>query len=388
MLILLLPVQLGKHFWPDWSMVFGIRVDYLAPTIYLTDVVAFLMFIFWFRENISKLKKVRTIFPAVAFFLFLLLTSLFVAKNQGAAIYKLIKLVEFFLLGLYVSKNKLSVKSYRLISLSVIYSSLIAIAQFLKQSTLGGVFWWLGERTFSISAPGITLFQIGGKQFLRPYATFPHPNVLAGFILLSLALIAKRKTSKFNFLTLITGAITLFLTFSKSVWLTAVVILGLTTLTKKQKMFNMGYKTILVLIFVFSLVTPFLPNKFVRVELAQSALGMVKKSFLTGVGLNNFIVRLPEYSQEPEVAWFLQPVHNVFLLVASEAGVVILFIFLWFLFLTFKKLKKVNELNHKLKMALLVILLTGVFDHYWLTLQQTQLFSAIVFGMIWSKKWK
>src|SRR3989344_8847559 len=104
-------------------MVFGIRVDYLAPTIYLTDVVAFLMFIFWFRENISKLKKVRTIFPAVAFFLFLLLTSLFVAKNQGAAIYKLIKLVEFFPLGLYVSKNKLSVKNYRLISLSVIYSS-------------------------------------------------------------------------------------------------------------------------------------------------------------------------------------------------------------------------------------------------------------------------
>src|SRR5260221_1150 len=37
--IVLLPVQLGLHFWPDWALVSGIRVDYLAPVIYLTDLI-------------------------------------------------------------------------------------------------------------------------------------------------------------------------------------------------------------------------------------------------------------------------------------------------------------------------------------------------------------
>ena len=37
--LLLIPTQLGKHFWPDWSSVLGIRIDYLSPTLYLVDIV-------------------------------------------------------------------------------------------------------------------------------------------------------------------------------------------------------------------------------------------------------------------------------------------------------------------------------------------------------------
>ena len=37
--VLLIPTQLGKHFWPEWSRVVGIRVDYLSPTLYFLDLV-------------------------------------------------------------------------------------------------------------------------------------------------------------------------------------------------------------------------------------------------------------------------------------------------------------------------------------------------------------
>src|SRR3972149_3010131 len=38
-LILLLPTQLGKHFFIPLSYLSGVRVDYLAPTVYLTDLI-------------------------------------------------------------------------------------------------------------------------------------------------------------------------------------------------------------------------------------------------------------------------------------------------------------------------------------------------------------
>ena len=39
LLIIFLPTQLGYHFWPEYTRVFGLRIDYLAPTIYLTDLM-------------------------------------------------------------------------------------------------------------------------------------------------------------------------------------------------------------------------------------------------------------------------------------------------------------------------------------------------------------
>src|SRR5580700_6749474 len=59
---LLLPTQLGKHFWPDFSIVSGIRIDYLSPTIYFTDILLILLFVaFLLRQkkffSISTFKK-------------------------------------------------------------------------------------------------------------------------------------------------------------------------------------------------------------------------------------------------------------------------------------------------------------------------------------------
>src|SRR5215469_9265549 len=55
---LLLPTQLGKHSWPDFSYVSGIRIDYLSPIIYVTDVILVLLLGFFaFRLFTTRLHQ-------------------------------------------------------------------------------------------------------------------------------------------------------------------------------------------------------------------------------------------------------------------------------------------------------------------------------------------
>lgn len=389
LLILLLPVQLGKHFWPEWSYVFGLRIDYLSPTIFLTDLLIFLILGLWVLEK-PKIEPGRAFFPPLSIFIFLWVNSL-LAQNSGAAVYKFLKILEFSFLGLYVAKNKIKLSFVVLpLSFSVVYSSLLAVAQFIRQSSLNGLFWFLGERTFNVGTPGIAKTIFAGRLLMRPYATFPHPNALAGYILVSLILtlpFIRYKLLAFGYWLLAVSA--LAITFSRSTWLVGLLILGL-YLLKKKKIFPACRQAWLILYCLLLMVSFGFYFRFPadeaisqRWELAGTAIQMFRSHILSGVGLNNFIVNLPNYWQPKNQILWLQPVHNIYLLIAAEAGIISLLIFLWFLYLTFKKL---NAKSYPLYIALLSILGLGLFDHYWLTLQQTQLLLTIILGFCWSEK--
>src|SRR5580692_2023869 len=59
---LFLPTQLGKHFWPDFSIVSGIRIDYLSPIIYVTDILVVLLFAFFLvrQMRLFKISKITS----------------------------------------------------------------------------------------------------------------------------------------------------------------------------------------------------------------------------------------------------------------------------------------------------------------------------------------
>ena len=452
LLVLLLPIQLGRHFWFEWSRVLGLPVDYLSPTVYLTDILVFLVLFFWFWQTKKKYSFVliRRTFKnnwwlgAILLFLFV---NACLAFNQEVAFFKLIKIMELALLGFYLVKNKYRLADIRVsLSLAIIYSSLIALFQFLKQASLGGLFWWLGERSFNLITPGIARAIIGGRLILRPYATFPHPNVLGGFLLVSLILVfgwQKEKKKFFSWLTLFLGGLALGLSFSRVVWFVSLLIVfgwwlrsrfnttvsrriprrstawmsrrfaegGLAiqayrNLSAKPKYFLResketpsalrwgGFiqrKSLLVwLCFLillsglfYFLTLPLSGQETIRqrLALAQVAVAMIKTQPLAGVGLNNFISQLPSFWQPFGQTYWLQPVHNLFLLISAETGLVGLLIFIWFLILTFKRL----FIRHRwpLLMALSVVLFLGLFDHYWLTLQPSQLLLSLIFGLSW-----
>src|SRR3989338_5016300 len=68
--------------------------------------------------------------------------------------------------------------------ISGFFQSIVAILQFISQKSLGLTI--LGESIFNAHDPGIAKIVINGDVFIRSYGFFPHPNILGGFLALSL----------------------------------------------------------------------------------------------------------------------------------------------------------------------------------------------------------
>lgn len=375
------------------------RIDYLSPTIYLTDLLIIAVLLLWLKEKWTE-RKFKKIFFAdwkkgavfIIGFVFLLINC-FWAKNRPAAFYKLAKICEFFFLGCYLVKEKITLKQISpVLTLAVVFSSLIGLGQFLRQSSLNGIFWWFGERTFSLTTPGIARAIWRDHYFLRPYATFSHPNSLAGFLLVSLVMIPPfLKNQKYFFPALFLILITLILTFSRTVWLAGIIVLLISVLrilVKKQ----IAFKKIIILAGLFSLSSFLLASFFLKImppffweeesflrrqNLVFLTLKIICQSPFSGVGLNNYLPALSVLISQNENVYWLQPVHNIFLLIAGETGLIGLFITA----LLLKNFLEKRKNNYFLFLAFLIVLLTGTTDHYWLTLQQNQILLTLLIGL-------
>ena len=115
-----------------------------------------------------------------------------------------------------------------------------------------------------------------------------------------------------------------------------------------------------------------------RIELARAAWEMFKTSPIFGVGLGNFIPQLPKFLI-PKKLYFWQPVHIIFLLISAEIGIIGLLFVAYYLLVILRALWQ--KKNPALFYSLLAIIFTGFFDHYWLTLQQSQLLLALIVGL-------
>lgn len=419
-----MPTQLGKHFWPDFSIVSGIRVDYLSPTLYVTDILIFVLFVLCVFSGISNLKNqiskmAFTYWKLVILVIFLVIGISF-SKNPLAGAFGLLKFLELLFLGFYVAINfkKYELKNILLLfSAGIIFESLLAIAQYLEQASLGNIFYWFGERTFNLTTPGIANASLNGSLILRPYGTFSHPNVLAGYLTIVMTLIIfnfkfsmKSQFSILNFKTLLLiislafGTIALFLTLSRIAILLWLIVFGSWFAAKIYTKLKTKFPIFYILLFVFSLLLVsfmFANSSFryrftninlsdesvvQRENLTRSSISMIKEHPIFGVGLNNFLGNLPSYQMPHPSLFYLQPVHNLFLLVTSETGIIGLIFFLWFLYRTYLRIKlKKYILRNTCYILLFSILLLGMFDHYFFTLQQGQLLLALVFGLCWSK---
>ncbi len=395
-LVFLLPTQLALHFWPNWAHIFGIRVDYLSPAIYLTDLLIGLLFIFWVKSRPKILKSVAKWGIGLLLFAFL---NIYFSQSLFPSIFRWIKVFEFIFLGFYIAtKREFQIKEWVIqpLILSVIFFSLIGIAQFLFQRTLGGVFYYLGERSFTSNTPGIALVELFGRNYLRVYSTFSHPNSLGGYFAVSLLLISGfTKKSKVKNMAILFSCLAVILSFSLGAYL-GLLLVGIIYLFQKRISKRELY-LIIGGILLLSLSLPYLSRVFLmerfinnltlmrRLALAEISQKIIFQNPILGVGLNNFIIKLSQQSLYPQVSWWLQPVHNIYLLVLSETGLVGLFLFLFMI------ISAVNHslmiFNRKLIIPILFILITGVADHYWLTLQQNLLLFTLVFGLSF-RRWK
>lgn len=404
LLVFLLPTQLALHFWPSWAHVYGIRVDYLSPTVYLTDALVGLLLLLWVPRIKFFQNKTHLVVGLIGFSIFIFINVSF-AENPQVATIKWIKIIEVFLVAMYVVyEKKLDFSDWivKPLTYSIFLFSLIAMAQFALQKNVGGLLYFLGERSFSVASPGIALFGLGGRALLRPYSTFSHPNSFAGFLAVASVLILASKggNTKLVPYALALSGIALILSASLGAWLAiAFTVPFYFILMKRKKMIRAAIFSLIGLVVIGSILLPVvskesdvkikkLPeNIYERLLLSEASLSMFSDQPVFGVGLNNFVTKLPKKSGDPRVSWNLQPVHNIFLLVLAETGTAG---FILFLYLIFKSLSnslvRKSVLQTNLVIVLLIILLTGAVDHYWLTLQQNQLLVALVLGLSFRKE--
>ena len=422
-LLLFLPVNLGRHFYFDFSSVNGIYIDYLIPTLYLTDLLIGLLLLFWLIDAISRPLRFRKVKPTILIvlisFLTVVIASITIAENQPAAFYKGVKLLEFLLFTLWLTTHIELKRDFKnmaaVISLGVLGESLLALAQWFRNGSIFG-YAFFGEQPYSMLTPGIAKTAGLGELHTRPYGTFPHPNVLGGYLSISLIWLlvswfggsdgtglAKRPWmfNGWRLLTVGFGLLALFLTFSRTAWVALG--LGLTLLLIKKLTLATIFRRILIGTFIIIGLSwaafQFFPNIndqpaernletmdlsiTRRRELNSFAFEMIRDHKVFGVGLNNFTVALDGYGRVSGLTRFLQPVHNIFLLVGAETG---LFGLLAFLGLCLIALKKSISASGLLILTLIQLFWLGLFDHYLLTLQPGLLLFCLSLGLAFSRQ--
>ena len=413
LLLVFLPTQLGYHFWPDWATVLGRRIDYLSPTIYFTDVLIGLTLASWLFNEFSIFNSQFSIkgrnfqFSIFIFVLLFVGVNIYFAANPVIAMYKWIKVLEFVGLGYYIIKTKptFSFVIWHL-SFGILYSSLLAIAQFIFQHSIGGPLWFLGERTFAPDTPGIARASLRQcvsasmcGEVLRAYGTFPHPNVLGGFLAVTIPLLVNLQIYKstnlqinskifkiLKWTTITLGSVALVLTFSRSAIVVGVVATALVIARMRNKTIIFFYLFFaIVLLISFFKINPHEESVVVRQQLNNAAIKIWQSSPLVGVGLGNFLVVLPK-ALPSRTVYFLQPVHNIYLLLLSEVGVVGMGFFLWLLWIAIRNKGKViskkgNFIAFSYLLSLISYLFLGLVDHYPLSLQQGQLMLTVFLAL-------
>ncbi|OGC60043.1 hypothetical protein A2890_02570 [candidate division WWE3 bacterium RIFCSPLOWO2_01_FULL_53_14] len=378
-ILILFPSNLAKHFIFSQSYVLGLLIDYLSPALYLTEILVVLLLLLslpqLLRRKFSPSPKKLLILGGI--FLAALLPSVWQGSFDLIGIWRWLELALWLGFGFWVAVfvgEKGQKNVFSLLGIAVFWVSLLALGQFLTQHSIFG-YWFLGEPELSPSLGGMALGSWGGKEVLRAYGTFPHPNVLGGILSVILVWLAGQK----RWATFGAGAGAVLFSLSKTAWVSLLGGLGV--------FFLLSFKSLFPSVAAVTLGDWQLRDDYSvtrRIELLESAGEMVKSSPWVGVGLGQFTRTLPDFGIPTGLSLFVQPAHNIFALVAAESGVLALMAFLALLFFAFRQ--TIRHRQWWLTISLIQLFFLGMFDHYLYTLPQGLFLFSLVLGLSFSEE--
>lgn len=239
----------------------------------------------------------------------------------------------------------------RALAVGVLFHGGLAVAQAINQGSLG--LHALGEFTFSPDQPGVSVIVAGGWRFARPYGLLPHPNILAGALLLGVlaaagGFVGAAKMAWFWRLIALAGVAVggagLLLSFSRSAWVGLAVgslalLIGAFPLLRSR----LGLRRLLVLAGVALLVSAaffvaYRPLINARVGVGEEsvelrsvadrlvytefALRSIGERPIFGVGAGSFPWRSGAYLRQTFYDLRGDHVHNIYLSAAAELGLI------------------------------------------------------------------
>lgn len=392
-------------------------IEWTSVYIYATDLFLGFLLIFWARSGIRK-----TLTRADYFLLAFVAIAGISIKNAidtQVALFQWLKLVEGTVLYFYVKNYALErfelPNAFVALVLGGAFQGIIATIQFIQQGSLG--LKYIGESVLIPAMSGIAAFYVEGIKIIRAYGTTPHSNVLAIYLFValgafySIAIYQKRAWWWHIFYAIILWAF--LLTFSRVViglWLLTFLVRSFLirfypkfrkefwenkmTRTRSLKIF---WTTIAVGALFLACYWPYVENRIfissndeavqLRVLYNNESLESGGPTF--GRGIGNFVPWLMTQNLHLDRGLY-QPVHNMYLLIYSEVGPIGLILFLIFLVLLihdFYRRTRFKRLYHfSFFLILAVVLISGLFDHFFWTIQTGRLLFWLVLGLIASAK--
>jgi O-antigen ligase len=305
-----------------------------------------------------------------------------------------------------------------LIFISGVLQVLIGVLQFIKQKSIGLKI--LGESFISPDVPGVAKIEIAGEKIIRAYGTFPHPNLFAAFLFSSLICglsflffhqkeiplkirlkIPSLKINKNKLLNIhyLSGLLLIFLgiliSYSRSVWLISLIAISIIiwkylprskiSYLKEYLQISL-YKKALAILFSLGLLLaiswlaiprlclkdcPQDSSFSLRQKYNTIAIDQIKNNPFFGIGIGNFVFKMQEENFAQLQKWELQPVHNFYLIIITEIGLVGFAILITLIFYRLKTLKPPKTKWNKTAIYTVSgFLLLGLFDHYFWTIPQ------------------
>ena len=370
----------------------GIPVDYLSPTLYILDVV-------WLVWLVARVAGGETQQLKVSkWWVLLALVNILAAQNKWAAVEGWGRWLEWWTVVSAVAgqKDYIKQKLLTIIPLWILVEAGLSLAQVVGGGSVGGVFWLMGERRFSLNSIGAALWSVEGAEWVRAAGTFSHPNSVAGFTILVAAWWWTVKSSwgktrigrAVGWATMLGSGMIIVLAASRTVWLLAVagaLLIGRQFGGWRQKvgMGLVGAGLVVVLLGVIG--REYRLSNFVtgwdgegaqkRMVLLAQAGEMVKTNPLLGVGLNNWFNQ--QAKGEVRSGGWRQPVHNVVALWWAQTGLLGMVVAGASAWIWMK-----NRRGWAWVVALGIIGLTGMVDHYWLTLPQNRWLWGVILAIM------
>lgn len=359
---LVLPTQLGKHWWPEFSFINGLRVDYYSPTLYVSYIVLFLLA----AVTVSRYYRLWAI-TLLALVLGLVSFSYLSLYRFGQ--YTAVVLV-VFVLG--YADNEERKKWLAGLAIASVFTLILALWQLIRQESIQGLWWFLGERRYWASTPGIAKITLFGQLFVRPYATFSHPNSMGGFFMLIALLLWREKKPLWS----LPSILLVLVSFSRIAILGLAIGLLILLMQKKINCKLCYYARMLFALWIatFALLPIGSPGSWTeRVTMWGNGMGRFISSWWHMPQLGNYLYAGTVLSP----TLFLQPIHNSFLIILME----------WRLMGVGLLLFVAAQLYKKMPVAIaLPLLLIAFFDHYSVTLAQNILITGGIIGWYrWSR---
>jgi hypothetical protein len=387
--------------------------------LYVTDILFFLIMMCagleWYflrKKNVHQLNekysKNMPLRMLAACFLCIAIISIFWSFDKLLAVQATVRLCEgifiFFLL-LRMPSKKWNMLEWVFIASACIQGILGGIQFFMQEIPAVS---WLGSAYHAPFQLGDAVVENGDVRWLRAYGSFPHPNILAAYLVMGyffcIARVMQSEKKIHSFLATFAGACILFglmLTFSRSAWTGLIVgmIVFAGMYWKKERhggsLYSQPHETrryispltffslVSIVTVIFSGILFFEPLsvrigaggwKRLEIKSAQERVGSMKE-FLSldsalwrGTGIGHYTHTLFEYDIKNHTirpSYAYQPVHNIFFVIIAELGIVGGILFLGFLGMLFLRIRQKNILGIGILISFMII---GFFDHFFWTL--------------------